>query len=291
MSIARNSLAWILAGMLAALGCQSSSRSTKSIVKNLPPPSVPSRPEGTAFSKSDTAVPSRTFEPPVPPGVKSMSPTLTAAVSAPPPPMAIQPAGAQEDVIDLVEDASKGEQVVQTAARHSVPDTTSEADRIRLLPIGERLATASRQKKYRFTFEILEDAKPRVYHSPNGQIFVSRGTMRRMENDDDLAALLALEMAELIAEKPRSRPVGRSAGAMPSTGPDDLFREQALAAKAGDAEQMEVGSEPTRAEVERVARQLLQRIGVSHVDLTVVQNRLHQLDTTERRPAATAAAN
>jgi beta-barrel assembly-enhancing protease len=75
-------------------------------------------------------------------------------------------------------------------ARHHVAET------------GERLAAlpAIAQTDYRFDFHLLRDPETvNAFALPGGQIFITYGLYRRLNNDDQLAGVLAHEIGHVVA--------------------------------------------------------------------------------------------
>ncbi|MCG8569844.1 MAG: M48 family metalloprotease [Spirochaetes bacterium] len=73
-----------------------------------------------------------------------------------------------------------------------------------LSAIGHTLATASdRPATYHgYTFGLLDSPDPLAYALPDGYIFLSKGLFQQLDNEDQLAAVLALEIARIVFNDP-----------------------------------------------------------------------------------------
>lgn len=151
----------------------------------------------------------------------------------------------------------------------AVPEMSEPPALLRQLrPIGSNLAAAADQPDLHFEFSTLADPIPGSYHCAGGHVYVSTGMLRVLDRQEDLAAVLALEIAGLIAERDSANRMP-FAGSMPSAGPNDEFLQRALAAKEGPP----IGA-PARRQVERLARKLLRRAGYSSVDFAEMRMRI-----------------
>lgn len=155
------------------------------------------------------------------------------------------------------------------------PASKSAADlRNDLAKVGTRLADAAKDEKVAFVFDTLYNPRPRVYHTNDGHIYISNGMFEQLASVDELAAVLALEMAEYLAEQ-EIDPDLPEAPKLPATGPEDAMRERALAVKLAKGK-----ARPAHEEIPRVASSLLDRAGFDSRKLDAVRGKLQNLAIT-----------
>jgi predicted Zn-dependent protease len=74
--------------------------------------------------------------------------------------------------------------------------------------IGNRLVTASiaRQTPYKFDFHLLRDPNTiNAFALPGGQVFITYGLMKRLENEDQLAGVLGHEIGHVVGRHSAER--------------------------------------------------------------------------------------
>jgi len=71
--------------------------------------------------------------------------------------------------------------------------------------VGQRILNATPAKNTPFTFRLIESAYPQAYALPNGHVFLTTGMLALFSNESQLAALLAHEIAHVIAGHTRNR--------------------------------------------------------------------------------------
>jgi hypothetical protein len=82
----------------------------------------------------------------------------------------------------------------------AVPDTTVQMA-ARLATVGQTLLTANPFAGVTPNFFVMSTAEPAVAHPDVFGVFVSEGMLAKCPTDDDLAAVVALELGAMIAEK------------------------------------------------------------------------------------------
>ena len=87
----------------------------------------------------------------------------------------------------------------------------AELDRY-LQSVGDRLVKALGATPYTFRFAIVDQFEPNAFASPGGFIYVSRGLMAQMNNEAELAGVLAHEISH-VTQRHHARQIGRSVGA------------------------------------------------------------------------------
>lgn len=78
--------------------------------------------------------------------------------------------------------------------------------------VGQRLVTRLGATPYTFRFAIVDQFEPNAFASPGGYIYISRGLLAQMNNEDELAGVLAHEISH-VTRRHHARQVGRSIGA------------------------------------------------------------------------------
>jgi len=82
------------------------------------------------------------------------------------------------------------------------PDITLDPDPImteRVKQIGERVASVSDRKEVSYTFRVIDDDDVNAFALPGGYIFIFRGLIEEVESDDELASVIAHEIAHVVA--------------------------------------------------------------------------------------------
>ena len=77
-----------------------------------------------------------------------------------------------------------------------VADETVQ-QRVRLL--GERLVAVCDRKDVVYTFTVVDEKEPNAFSLPGGYLFVNSGLLKAARSDDELAAVLAHEIAHVAA--------------------------------------------------------------------------------------------
>jgi predicted Zn-dependent protease len=78
--------------------------------------------------------------------------------------------------------------------------------------VGQRLVSNLGDTPYTFRFAIVDQFEPNAFASPGGYIYISRGLLSQMNNEDELAGVLAHEISH-VTRRHHVRQVGRSLGA------------------------------------------------------------------------------
>jgi len=93
-------------------------------------------------------------------------------------------------------DIKQGAEVAKLVERQtglcSLPLTESY-----LREVGERLVVAADDPRWKFTFQIVDQEEPNAFSIPGGGIYVSRGLLALLEREDELAGVLAHEIAHV----------------------------------------------------------------------------------------------
>lgn len=158
----------------------------------------------------------------------------------------------------------------------AAPKPTVGPARKRLDAVAQRLAAAAADAGVKFQFDLVYNPRPRTYHFPDGHVYVSSGMLDELKSADDLAAVLALEMAQLLEEKKADQTTLVKTAA-PPTGPDDDFRQHALAAKL---KEQAVRPDDVRAGAQRI----LDKAGYRSANLASVRDRMQRFATRPETP-------
>lgn len=82
------------------------------------------------------------------------------------------------------------------------PDIKLDPDPImteRVKQIGARVASVSDRKEVSYTFRVIDDDDVNAFALPGGYIFIFRGLVEEVESDDELASVIAHEIAHVVA--------------------------------------------------------------------------------------------
>lgn len=71
--------------------------------------------------------------------------------------------------------------------------------------VGRRIAAVADTPGYRWDFTVFQDSAPNAFALPGGHIGVNTGLFDVARNDDQLAAVIAHEMAHVVARHPSER--------------------------------------------------------------------------------------
>lgn len=82
------------------------------------------------------------------------------------------------------------------------PDIVLDPDPLmteRVKLIGQRIAEVSDRKEVNYTFRIIDLDDVNAFALPGGYIFIFRGLIEKVETDDELASVIAHEVAHVVA--------------------------------------------------------------------------------------------
>lgn len=93
-------------------------------------------------------------------------------------------------------DVKQGEEVAklveQEMGLYSAPATEAY-----VREVGARLVKAANDPRWKFTFQIVDQAEPNAFAIPGGGLYVSRGLLALVNREDELAGVLAHEIAHV----------------------------------------------------------------------------------------------
>lgn len=81
-----------------------------------------------------------------------------------------------------------------------LPASAPEAGRVR--DIGKKLVAALPQREFTYTFDVVEDKTPNAFTIPGGHIYVHTGILSFADNDDEIAGVIAHEIAHAYERHP-----------------------------------------------------------------------------------------
>ena len=76
----------------------------------------------------------------------------------------------------------------------------------RMQRIGRRLCVGSNELEGEYRYRLLDSEEVNAFSLPGGRVYITRGLLERLDEDDMLAAVMAHEMAHIVAKdhlKPR----------------------------------------------------------------------------------------
>ncbi|MBU4149672.1 MAG: M48 family metalloprotease [Candidatus Omnitrophica bacterium] len=69
----------------------------------------------------------------------------------------------------------------------------------RVSDIGAKIASVTDRKEVNYTFRVIDDDDVNAFALPGGYVFIFRGLVEKTESDDELAGVMAHEMAHVVA--------------------------------------------------------------------------------------------
>ena len=82
------------------------------------------------------------------------------------------------------------------------PDIVLDPDPLiteRVRKIGEKIAFVSDRKEVNYNFRVIDEDEVNAFALPGGYIFIFRGLVEKVDVDDELAAVIAHEIAHVVA--------------------------------------------------------------------------------------------
>jgi len=82
------------------------------------------------------------------------------------------------------------------------PDILLDTDPLmteRVKEIGKRIASVSGRKEVSYTFRVIDKDDVNAFALPGGYIFIFRGLVEKVDTDDELASVIAHEVAHIVA--------------------------------------------------------------------------------------------
>jgi predicted Zn-dependent protease len=93
-------------------------------------------------------------------------------------------------------DVEEGAQVAKLVEQQIGLYSLAEAEAY-LRKVGDRLVTVVNDPRWKFSFQIVDQAEPNAFSIPGGGVYVSRGLLALIEREDELACVLSHEIAHV----------------------------------------------------------------------------------------------
>ena len=93
-------------------------------------------------------------------------------------------------------------EIGRKVARKVEEELTVAADepmQARVRAIGQRIAAVCDRKEFVYTFTVIEDEEVNAFSLPGGYVFLNDGLVKKAASDDELAGVIAHEMAHITA--------------------------------------------------------------------------------------------
>jgi predicted Zn-dependent protease len=107
---------------------------------------------------------------------------------------------------DIEQGAEVAKLVEQQVGLYSLPNAEAY-----LREVGGRLVTVVNDPRWRFSFQIVNQAEPNAFAIPGGGTYVSRGLLALVNREDELAGVLAHEIAHVTQRHSAPCPATSSA--------------------------------------------------------------------------------
>jgi predicted Zn-dependent protease len=80
-----------------------------------------------------------------------------------------------------------------------LPRLADEAAQRRVRQIGERIASVCDRRELVYSFVVVEDKDVNAFSLPGGYVYINQGLLDKVTNDDELAGVIAHEVAHITA--------------------------------------------------------------------------------------------
>lgn len=112
------------------------------------------------------------------------------------------PATGKEDIIfvSTEKEIGIGRRIAESIEKN--PDIILDPDPLmteRVKKIGKRVAAVSDRKEVNYTFRVIDKDEVNAFALPGGYIFIFRGLIEKVDTDDELASVIAHEIAHVVA--------------------------------------------------------------------------------------------
>ncbi len=95
-------------------------------------------------------------------------------------------------------EVEKGRKIARRV-EETLPLTPDEAMQARVRTIGERLVAVCDRQEFPYHFAIVEDDEVNAFSLPGGYVFLHHGLVKKTASDDELAGVIAHEIAHITA--------------------------------------------------------------------------------------------
>src|SRR5574341_5083 len=163
--------------------------------------------------------------------------------------------------------------------------------------VGRRLAAVQPDRRFQYTFQIVDQEEPNAFAAPGGNVYVSRGLLALLGSEDELATVLGHEMIH-VSRRHTARELARQRGPGLLSLPGQVVG-RVLSRDLGKIINAPVGtlgsafmakhSREDEFEADRLGQQLAAQAGYDPKALATILDRLEQEDGVrtgeERRPS------
>lgn len=155
----------------------------------------------------------------------------------------------------------------------------------RVRGIGERLAVFAERQELAYHFTVLEEDEVNAFSLPGGYVFVNEGLVDKAESDDELASVLAHELAHVSARHSMKRYEGSMAAQLLQLASLAAARNVSAAAGLGVAMRSAQLSYARQDELEadRLAIGYLKRAGYDPAALLTFLTRIREVERDKLR--------
>ncbi|MDI6606649.1 MAG: Maf and M48 domain-containing protein [Candidatus Omnitrophota bacterium] len=108
----------------------------------------------------------------------------------------------EEDTIYYVYSTDKEVQMGKNIARQVAEEYKFVEDPLiqkRVEDIGKKIAAVCDRKEIDYHFQVIEDKEVNAFSLPGGYVYLNSGLVEKVKNDDELAGVLAHEVAHIVA--------------------------------------------------------------------------------------------
>jgi len=152
--------------------------------------------------------------------------------------------------------------------------------------IGNRLVSTLPNKDFNYQFFVVADNSPNAFTIPGGSIYVHTGLMQFVDDEHELAGVLAHEIGHAYERHPAksmTRQIGLAQLANRISANSNIIKQMAL--KVAGTGALNYYSRSDEAESDRIGFELLRRAGYRQDGLTRFLQKLTQLQNGKQTPA------
>lgn len=152
--------------------------------------------------------------------------------------------------------------------------------------IGNRLVAALPQKEFNYQFYVVEDNSPNAFTIPGGKIYVHTGLMRFVDDESELAGVLAHEIGHAYERHP-AKSITRQAGLsqlVNKVGGTNSGLIKQMALKIAGTGALNFYSRSDESEADRIGYELLRKSGYKSDGLSRFLQKLIKLQNGKQTP-------
>lgn len=108
----------------------------------------------------------------------------------------------KEDImlVSTDKEINMGRSIAESIERN--PEITLDPDPLmteRVREVGKRIAAVSERQEVNYTFRVIDKDEVNAFSLPGGYIFIFKGLVDKVDTDDELASVIAHEVAHVVA--------------------------------------------------------------------------------------------